>query len=448
MTLANSPPAPPQLLRVLGLVFGLSVVVGRMIGSGIMRAPGVVALGIRSEPLILLAWLVGGVVTMLAAMPVVEAGASVPRAGGAYAIAARAFGPLTGLFTGWIAALSPSAGNAVIAVVFGEYVHRLGLAGGLPTSVIACALILTMGAINWMGTRVCGASQSIGSAAKGAAFLVLAAVLFASPRAAAPPPSEAPALVGGAAIGAVVMAIRVIFQTYGGWETAINYSEEVRRPGRDLARAVFWGIGAVVVLYVLVNAAVLHVLNPADIAGSALAVGDAAKASLGAAGDKTITGIGLLSLAAAVNLGVMGPSRLIWRMAADRVLPPWLAVVAKSGAPRRSVTLVVIVSLLFAATGTYESIVRIYVPWGIGGILMVCLSAIKLRVAEPDLRRPWKMPLFPWVAIGAALVQAGLIAVIVADDPKGGLLSALVAVAPLPIYLLFARTWRRQAGKA
>ena len=39
-----------QLSRVLGIVFGLAVVVGGVIGSGIMRAPGVVALGIRSEP--------------------------------------------------------------------------------------------------------------------------------------------------------------------------------------------------------------------------------------------------------------------------------------------------------------------------------------------------------------------------------------------------------------
>ena len=71
-----------SLLRVLGLVFGLAVVVGSVIGSGIMRAPGVVALGITSGPLILAAWAIGGGVAVLSAMPLVEAGASVPRAGG------------------------------------------------------------------------------------------------------------------------------------------------------------------------------------------------------------------------------------------------------------------------------------------------------------------------------------------------------------------------------
>ena len=96
-------------------------------------------------------------------------------------------------------------------------------------------------------------------------------------------------------------------------------------------------------------------------------------------------------------------------------------------------------ALIFAAIGHYEEIVRIYAPWSIGAILMVCLSAIRLRYTEPDLPRPWKMPLFPWVGIAAALVQAALIVVMVADYPLGGLFSFLVVILPLPYYF-----WRRR----
>ncbi|MGI9169491.1 MAG: APC family permease, partial [Caulobacteraceae bacterium] len=301
--------APPGLLRVLGLVFGLAVVVGGMVGSGIMRAPGVVALGLTSPILMLLAWAAGGAVALLSAMPLVEAGASIPRAGGAYPIAERAFGPTVGFFTGWINWLQYVASNAFIAVVFGEYVHRLGYGAHISTSVLAVGLLLAVAAVNGMGTRISGASQSVASAVKCAAFLVLAALLFASPRA----PVDAPtaraagqgALIGVTTIGAVVMAVRVIYQTYAGWDAAIYFSEEVNRPDRNVARATFGGIAAVTVLYVLINAAVLHVLAPAAFAGSALAVGDAAKVSLGAMGDTVITAIGLFSLAAIVNLQTM-----------------------------------------------------------------------------------------------------------------------------------------------
>ena len=113
------------------------------------------------------------------------------------------------------------------------------------------------------------------------------------------------------------MAIRVIYQTYAGWDGAIYFSEEVQRPERNVARATFWGIGLVTILYVLVNAAVLHVLPVNAIAGSALAVGDAAKVTLGALGDKVVTLVGLLSLAAIVNLQIMASPRIIWRMARD-----------------------------------------------------------------------------------------------------------------------------------
>ncbi len=433
---ANAPPARP-LSRVLGLVFGLAVVVGGVIGSGIMRAPGVVALGLHSPALILLAWAVGGGAAMLASMPLVEAGASVPMAGGTYPIAKRAFGPAVGLATGWLSWLQYVGSNAFISVVFGEYVHRLGLAGGLSTGVLACGLIVVVAGLNLLGTRVSGASQGVASALKGGVFLVVVVILFVSPRGA-----EAAARVPlshAAGIAAIVMAVRVIYQTYAGWDGAIYFSEEVNRPERNVARATFWGIGLVTVLYVLVNAAVLHVLPVSAIAGSELAVGDAAKISLGAIGDKVVTLVGLLSLAAIVNLQIMACPRITWRMARDGLLPAIVGRVAANGAPWVSVILVVLASFVLAATGSYEKIVKIYAPWSIGAILMVCLSAIKLRVSEPDLPRPWKMPFFPWIAIGATVVQAGLIAVVVWDEPLWGLASAAVAAAPIPIYFALKR---------
>jgi APA family basic amino acid/polyamine antiporter len=432
------------LLRVLGLVFGMAVVVGGVIGSGIMRAPGLVAQGLGSPAAILIAWTIGGAVSLIAAMPVVEAGSSVPLAGGPFPIAERAFGRTVGFFTGWIGWLSYAASTAFIASVFGEYVHRLGLAPGVSEHVLACALILAVAVVNWIGTRVSGASQSVASALKGAFFIVLIGVLYVSPRSTAPVPPLA--LVGAGGIGAVIMAGRLIYQTYAGWDAAIYFSEEVHRPDRNIARATFWGIILCAVIYVLVNAAALHVMSPAALAGSTLAVGDAAKVSLGAAANTVITAFGLFSLAAIVNLQVMVASRITYRMARHGSLPTLLGHVAPGGTPRNSLILLTAAALGFAATGGYESIVRLYTPWTVGVVLMVCLSSIGLRLHEPDLPRPWRMPLFPWVAILACLIQGGLIVVAVWDDPRNGALSAIAAVAPIPLYWLMAPRWRAQAA--
>ena len=161
-----------------------------------------------------------------------------------------------------------------------------------------------------------------------------------------------------------------------------------------------------------------------------------------------ITAIGLFSLAAIVNLQAMTAPRIIYRMARDGAAPPILARVTRGRRPvgwrdgggRRF-------SPLSRSMGSYENIVKIYAPWSMATIAMVCVCAIRLRVIEPDLPRPWKMPLFPWIAIGAAAIQAGLIIIVVVDDPFYGLLSALAAVAPLPIYPAFSGAWRRGAAQ-
>jgi APA family basic amino acid/polyamine antiporter len=243
------------------------------------------------------------------------------------------------------------------------------------------------------------------------------------------------------------MAVRLIYQTYAGWDATIYFSEEVHRPDRNVARATFWGIGLCAVVYVLVNASVLHVLSPAAVAGSKLAVGDAAKVSMGSTANLAITAFGLFSLAAIVNLQVMVATRITYRMARHGSLPAILGEVAAGGTPRNSLILLTGVSVLFAATGDYESIVRLYIPWTVGVILMVCLSSIRLRYAEPDLPRPWRMPLFPWIAILASLIQASLILVAVWDDPANGVLSAIAAVAPIPVYWWLAPRWREEAVK-
>ena len=126
-------------------------------------------------------------------------------------------------------------------------------------------------------------------------------------------------------------------------------------------------------------------------------------------------------------------------MAADGVLPRFLAVVAPGGTPRRSVAVLALASAAFAASGSYEAIVRVYAPWSMGSILMICLSGIWLRYKEPTLHRPFLTPLFPWLSIFAALVQAALIAVVVIDDPASAVWSAIVVAAPLPLYLFFKR---------
>ena len=185
--------APGRLLRLFGLGFGLAVVLGGVVGSGIMRNPGVVAAGFPSPALVLLVWLLGGVVVTIDAMPTVELGAAIPEAGGPYPLATRVFGPFLGFVVGWADWLQLAVSTGFITVAFGEYVQRLGWFTALNPGAIAIGLVFVCGLLNWIGAKASGVSQDIGSAVKGLGLVILVSMLFlfhghAAPLAAPAPP--------------------------------------------------------------------------------------------------------------------------------------------------------------------------------------------------------------------------------------------------------------------
>ena len=90
-----------ELLRVLGLVFGIAAVVGGSVGQGIFRTPGIVAGAVADPTLILLLWAAGATIAAITAIPYAELGTAVPRAGGPYVFVSRGLGPTAGTTIGW-----------------------------------------------------------------------------------------------------------------------------------------------------------------------------------------------------------------------------------------------------------------------------------------------------------------------------------------------------------
>ena len=433
-----------HLLRVFGLGFGLAVVIGGVIGSGIMRNPGIVAAGFPDPKLVLLVWLGGGLVVMIDAMPTVELGAAIPLAGGPYSLAARAFGPLTGFVVGWADWLQIAVSTGFITVAFGEWVQRLGWLQGLTTGEIAIGLVLACGAINWIGTRVGGASQTFGSALKAIGIAILVAALFLAPNKAATAP---PALALAFSWKLAVTALKAIYGAYGGWHAAVYFSEEVHQPERNVARATFSGILLVTVLYVLVNAAVLKVLPISVLVGSKLAVADAAKVVLGAASSKIVTGLAIISVATIANLQIMEHVRTGFAMARNGVLPPSLARVSASGTPRVSLAVVLVATIAIIAGADlvkgqlYQVLLEVYAPLVMVVFTILGLASIRLRLAEPDLPRPWKMPLFPLPAVVSIVINSILLVLFIREDWKTAASAAALLAAGLVFYLFGRSHW-------
>lgn len=429
-----------ELLRVLGLGFGLAVVVGGVVGQGILRGPGIVAAAIPDETLILLFWLAGGALAILSAFPLVELAASVPRAGGPYVFVGRAFGPSAGTLIGWVDWLQGMVIIAYLAVVFAEYMHRLGLLTGVPQGGLAVALIAAVTAINCASTRTCGRTQTIGSALKGLGLLLVVGLLFAAPAAPESVSAEPSSVL---TLATVAIALRMIQNTYAGWNSAAYFSEELQAPERNVARAIFGGIALVTLLYVLINAALLHVLTPAEMADSTLPVADALGAVLGPRSNVAVNVLAIVSMATIANLYPMYLSRVGFAMARDGVLPAFLARVSPAGTPRVALLVTTTMAAILAASGSYQQLISITVPLTLILDISVGVAAIAMRLREPHLARPYRMPLFPVPPIVAILLNGLLLAAVVYEDPANSLVGIIVVAAIGLIYQVRAILHRR-----
>jgi APA family basic amino acid/polyamine antiporter len=431
-----------RLLNILGLGFGLAGAVGGTIGAGILRTPGLVAAQLPSGPLVLAAWLAGGLYALLGAICLAELAAALPRAGGWYVYAERAFGRRAGLLVGWTDWLAHCIGLAWVATTVGEYGQAL-----LPAAIhhepfvarlLALLAISLFTLIQLRGLRAGSASQQWLSLAKAVAFLVLVAGCFLLPsplQAAALEPELAPQLAVQPSLAAV-LALQAVITTYDGWASPVYFAEEFSDPARDLPRSLIGGVLAVLALYLLINAALLHVLPLPLLAQATLPAALAATALVGPLGGALITAVALVALLGLINTVVMAAPRILYGLGRDGLLPALTTQVNAGGTPTAALWLTSGAAALLVLAGSFQQLLALgallYVSLPLTGIA----ALLALRWREPDLPRPfrsWAYPLPPLLV--AAVSLAFLIAAAASDPPLGLAAAALVALA-LPGALL------------
>lgn len=407
-----------HLLRVLGTAFGIAVVVGGTVGQGIMRTPGIVAGGLPIAWMILALWLAGGLFALVDSMSAVELSTSIQTSGGPYAFTRRAFGPVFGLGVGLTDWLGNCAAVAYVAVVFSEYLHRLGLATSIANGMLAPLLPLAACLIQLLGTKIGGASQEIGSAVKALAYTVLILALLLGSHhdagVAAAMPDTAFSVVG------LIVAVQAVIGAYTGWMGGTYFVEEMKGPAKAVVRATFIGIAAIMAVYLLMNVALLHAMRPSEMAGSDLVAADAAARVFGAASPFVSTGITLISLISVVtltNVMVMQYPRVLFAIARDADVPV-LSEVAANGTPRAALLLTAVAGAAFAMIGVYAMLLALSTVLLAAVSASVNAAAIRMRWKEPSLDRPWRMPLFPLPALFALIVNGALTVAFALADLK------------------------------
>ena len=425
------------LWRILGVGFGLAVIIGSTLGIGILRTPGLVAGELQLPATIIAMWVGGGVYTMLGAICLAELGTLAPQAGGYYVYARRAFGDWVGFAVGWSDWITYCAVLAYVSIGMSELVAELvPVPGGVRP--LAIAILVGFVGLQWVGLRVSKWFQEWTTALKCVAFLALiiaALALAGDARAAAPAAPGSPLSLGG-----VVSALQAIVITYAGWQSGLYFAEEDRDPTRNLPRAMIGGVLAVIVIYVLVNVALLVILPVADLAASKLPAADAAQRLVGGRGRDVITVLSIISLPPLLNAIMMIGTRILFALGRDRLVWAGTSDVNRGGTPGVATLATTAVAIVLIATGTFQRLIAIAAFFLAVNYAICCLALVVLRRREPDAARPFRAWGYPW---SAAIVVVGALA-FVAGALVGDTTDALAALALLVLGLLgYATIWRR-----
>ena len=444
-------PAGGKLLRVLGVGFGLAVIVGNTIGAGILRAPGDVAKQLPHPLLFLGVWVAGGAYALLGANAVAELGTMIPRSGGQYVFARRALGDYAGFLVGWSDWLSTCGTTAAVSVVVGDYCGALFPALDGRGAAVAVGAAVLFALIQWRGIRWGGSAQNLTSLLKCVAFAALVIACFAlGGGGARPAADEAARLPHGLALAlAVVLALQAVIYTYDGWAGVVYFSEEVRDPARAVPRSLFGGVLLVLAIYLLVNVALLRVLPVGRVAGSDLAVGAAAQAVLGARGDRVLRALTVVSMLSGLNAYHLMATRVLFAMSRDGLFSARAARVNAGGTPTVALFVSCAVAVLFILSGgTFARIIAGLSFFFVANYAMTFASLFVLRRREPRAARPFRAWGYPWTTalalIGSVAFLIGAVVVDLKYATHDSLYALLLLAASYPAFRLAGLIERRR----
>ena len=454
---------PKQLVRQLGFFDSTMVMVGIVIGSGIFLTTGIMAKYIPSAGLILLAWVVGGLLTLAGALTYAELGAAYPEAGGQYVYLREAYGDMAAFLFGWILFLVYMTGGiAGLALAFAEYfgyfypafstdsaifsqtVHVFGhpLSYSLSAGqLVGVVVILLLSLFNFIGVGLGKFIQNTFTVLKIGILVAIIGFGFIIGKGTAIDLTMKPA---GWSFGQMIIgfgvALVAITWAFDGWNNVNFVAGEIKKPSRNLPLALITGTLGVTVLYVLTNYIYLYGLPIPEVVGVERIAEKASSALFGASAGALISAAVIISTFGSLNGSILAGPRVYYAMAKDglffrnasRIHPRFRT-------PGFAILIQAIWASLLTLVGTFEQIFTFAMFMAIVFWIAATASVFTLRKKHPNLPRPyktWGYPVVPAIFIVASL---GILLNTLLEKPVEALAGIIFTALGIPMYYYWKR---------
>lgn len=423
-----------KLKREIGFLGAFSTVMGTVIGAGVFfKAAAVVALT-QSASMTLLVWLLAGFLTICAGLTVAELATAIPETGGAIKYIELTYGKLPAFLLGWAQMIVYFPANiAALSIIFATQLLNLfgwSLGWLIPLAILTAVSVT---GINLLGTKAASWVQSGTLLIK---LLPIGAIVIAGLLFAPQTPVTFSLLPTGNSWGGLSGALLATLFAYDGWLGVGAMAGEMRRPEKDLPRAIIIGLSFVTFVYLVINFVFLRTLPLSAISGNLNAASDVAVRLFGTQGGKIVTIGILISVYGALNGYTMTGIRVPYAMALEHELPfsSFLSRLNRFAVPRNTALVQLAIAIIMMCLGSFDLLtdMLVFVMWLFS--ILIFIAVFLLRKREPDRPRPYKVPLYPVVpliAIGGGLF---ILVMTLLKTPLLALTGIALTLIGIPIY--------------
>jgi len=430
--------------RTVGFFTACGIVIANIIGTGVFTSLGFQVADIHSGFALLMLWIVGGIAALCGALCYGELSAALPRSGGEYHFLSEIYHPALGFMAGFISAtVGFAAPIALAAMAFGKYFHGVFNFGS--PILLSFVTVWIVALFHFGNLRLGSAFQNVWTLVK---LLLIAALIGAGllieekqPITFLPHAADTMAIFSGA----FAVALVYVMYSYSGWNASSYIIGEVKNPERNVPRSLLVGTTIVMAAYVLLNAVFLATAPQDEMRGQ-LEVGlIAGKHIFGENGGRIVGAVICLGLISAISsMTWIGP-RVTMSMGEDHWLLRFLGRKNAEGVPANAVLVQLLIVNLLLLTRSFELVV-IYIQFA----LLLCslltvIGVVVLRMARPEISRPYRVWLYPIPPIVFAAITVWMMVYLLRSKTTESIAGLGTAIAGFLLYFCARR--RVSAGQ-
>jgi APA family basic amino acid/polyamine antiporter len=412
------------------------MVIGVVIGSGIFFKASTVFKNAGTPTLGIMAWIVGGIISMASALTVTEIATAIPKTGGIFVYLKELYSEKWAFLFGWVQTIIYVPGvAAALSIVFVTQATYFIPMSETTQKILAIFMLFFIMAINVLSTKLGSKVQFVATIGKLIPIFVI--IVFGLLKGTAHSLSTPVATSGSTGMAGFGAAILGTLWAYDGWVGVGNMAGEMKNPKKDLPKAIILGLSVIIVVYILINLAIVNIMPVSDVIASKKAASDAAVILFGNSGASLIAAGIMVSIFGALNGYLMTGVRIPFAMAQDNLFPFskfFGKINEKFGTPVNTFLFTVVLASVYVLSGSFETLTNlaVFMVWIF--FVMTVAGIFILRSKHKHLERPYTVPFYPVVPIIGIVGGIYIIISTLINDTSSALFGLGITLLGLPIY--------------